>query len=367
MPSTSGSRNWSRKRTSLERIHLHVNSWARREAAASRVSHLAFGGAASCVVGPQPLPRVACPGRPSVPSSGRMRIRMAIKHRPSAEIREFLAFYLLELISAGPFRPAELGEQVARESKGDLRPAEADLRAAQVACWEGGWMECDNPFSDRPASLSAQGRVQLARLRRAAGKSCASAEPRQQAADVLISRLPPPNGEEVLDVGTGDGFLALKLGEAGFRVLGIDTDADAIARARRQSAALESRVRFQVGEIHEFARSGLRFPKVVTSYLLHECDDPFDVLEAICACLAPGGALACMDFAANTAAYLSGVGCTPFHPFRALAKGDWQHLAPRLGLGDGEYSITGYVAVATAINTGDAVSGRAAEKRRNSR
>ena len=279
---------------------------------------------------------------------------MAIKHLPSAEIRDFLVFYLLEQASSGAFPPAQLGPEVVRRSEGDLQPAEADVRAAQTACWERGWFDHEEPSADEPVSLSPEGCLELERRSEAARSAGVGADPREAAADHVVSFVSPADESEVLDVGTGDGFLAKKLAAAGFRVLGIDTDASAIERAAAGCGG-NARLRFQVADIRALAERGQRWPKIVTSFLLHECEDPVSVLRAICSCLEPGGRLACMDFAPNCAAYVLRAGRTPFHPFRALAQGDWHELALQLRLARRRFFSCRYVAVTCAQkhNAGD--------------
>jgi len=305
--------------------------------------------------------------RPTSPATGRsapgrarsLRGRMAIEHRPSAEIRQFLILYLLERASEHPFPPSALGPEVRRSSEGDLQPAEEDVRAAQIACWERGWLNCEDPFSNRPAGLTAEGEAELTRLRDASRGRSSGSDDREEAAELLISRLPPPDGEEVLDVGTGGGFLACKLAAAGFRVLAIDADREAIASARCEAAPSNSRVRFRAADIRELAREGNGFSRIVASYLLHECDDPAAVLQAICSCLGHSAFLGCMDLAPNSTAYLERAGRTPFHPFRALAEEDWRHLAPQLGLNHVDWLTVGHVSVVTARRTDEgAAAGR---------
>jgi len=270
-----------------------------------------------------------------------------ITHQPSPEVRDFLVFYLLEQASKAAFPPSDLGLRVARDSGGDLRPAAEDIRAAQLLCWERGWLEASRPDSDLPVSLSREGRAEIARRTEAERRKSAHPHPREEAAKHLISLLSPPDEQVVLDVGTGDGFLAKKLAAAGFRVLGIDTDASAVRPAR--SAYLgDSALQFEVADVRDLAERGRRWSKIATSYCLHECADPVATLEAICACLNPGGTLACMDFAPNCTAYLSRAGSTPFHPFRALAEGDWRHLAPDFGLTRLQFFYFGYVALVSA-------------------
>ena len=276
---------------------------------------------------------------------------MAIKHQASPEIREFLAFYLLEQASANPLPPGQLEAEVVRRSNGDLRPAEADIRAAQIACWERGWLDCADPYADEAASISPEGRAELTRRLESERTKCAGADPRAEAADTVVSLVSPPDDREVLDVGTGDGFLAKKLAAVGFRVLGVDTDTGAIERAAAGGGA-DGGLRFQVADIHALAEGGQHWAKIVTSYLLHECEDPVSTLRAICSCLEPSGKLVCMDFAPSCSAYISRAGSTLFHPFRALAQGDWRELARPLALTELKFFRFGYAAVTLAQRGG---------------
>lgn len=276
---------------------------------------------------------------------------MAIRHHPSLEIREFLTLYLLERAAAAPFAPADLGPEVERVSERDLLPAADDVRAVQIASWERGWTEADRWFGQRPVRTTPAGDAELARLR-AGVRGKASGSDRERAAERLIALVRPERDEEVLDIGTGEGFLACKLAASGCRVLGVDTDAGAIREAEERCETLGSQVRFQAADVRDLATQGAEFPWVVMSYVLHECEEPLSVLEAACSCVAPGGLLACLDLACNCAAYVERAGRSPFHPFRALAEGDWHRLAPQLKLSGLDWQIHGHVSLMTARKAG---------------
>ncbi len=287
---------------------------------------------------------------------------MSIKHQPSPEIREFLTCYLLEAASDGPLSLSTLAAELARRTNGDLQPSEDDLRAAWARCCERGWLACSGEAE--PARLTPEGKAESARLREAH-----RTDPHghvEQATELLFANLPAPDEGEVLDVGTGEGRVARALAERGYQVLAIDVDEEAISRAREQEDPHSDRIRFQVADVRDLARSGARFPAVCSSYVLHECDDPAEVLAAMCECLAEDGSLISLDFAPNLAAYVSGAGRSTFHAFRALAEGDWRHLAPRLGLKGLEYRVLGCGSLVTARRNSTAAPRHSPKERRDS-
>ncbi len=286
---------------------------------------------------------------------------MAIEHRPSPEIREFLIFYLLERASEAPLPPAALAPaELARKTEGELHPAEEDVREAWRLCCERGWLTCNGEVE--PARIGPEGKAELARLR-----ETHRTDPHghiERATEMLFSHLPAPAEGEILDVGTGEGRLARALAERGYRVLAVDVDEESITRARAQEVPPSGRIRFQVADVRDLARSGARFPAVCSSYVLHECDEPEEVLAAMSECLEEGGVLAAVDFAPNLAAYVSGAGRTTFHAFRALAEGDWRYLAPRLGLTEIEYRVLGCGSFVTARRSGKVTPHHSQNERR---
>jgi SAM-dependent methyltransferase len=76
----------------------------------------------------------------------------------------------------------------------------------------------------------------------------------------------PADCRRALDVGCGDGQIALKLAECCDEVIGIDVDASALARARTLIGA-NQRISLQLGDVlaHEFAASSFDFIVIVAS------------------------------------------------------------------------------------------------------
>ena len=90
-------------------------------------------------------------------------------------------------------------------------------------------------------------------------------------------RLARPGGT-LLDAGCGDGTLSFLLARRGWRVVGVSSDADAIARLRERGAALglpPDRIEFR---FHDLARDGPPSPPGKTGFDAALC---FDVLEHI--------------------------------------------------------------------------------------
>ena len=113
---------------------------------------------------------------------------------------------------------------------------------------------------------------------------------------VILGAVPPGCGP-ALDVGCGDGVLALRLAERCAEVTGIDRDRRMVAVARAQ-AGDHTRVRFIEADFlaHDFPPASFDFVCANTS--LHHMD--FAVaLTAMARALRPGGGLAVVGLAAD--------------------------------------------------------------------
>jgi len=108
-------------------------------------------------------------------------------------------------------------------------------------------------------------------------------------ADVL-ELLDPRAGERVLDLGCGTGNLTSEINEAGATVVGIDSSAEMIERARERRPAIEARPEI------EFRRADARtatfdepFDAVFSNAALHWIDEQDEVLSTVADALRPGG------------------------------------------------------------------------------
>jgi len=111
---------------------------------------------------------------------------------------------------------------------------------------------------------------------------------------IILGAVPPGCGP-ALDVGCGDGVLALRLAERCAEVTGIDRDRRMIALARAQ-AGDHTRVRFIEADFlaHDFPPASFDFVCANTS--LHHMDFAM-ALTAMARALRPGGGLAVVGLA----------------------------------------------------------------------
>lgn len=120
----------------------------------------------------------------------------------------------------------------------------------------------------------------------------------------IAARFPDraPETLRVLDIGTGPGFFAILLAEAGYAVTAIDLTPEMLAEARRNAGALADRIAF-----HEMNAEATAFPSecfdvLVTRNLTWNLPHPEDAYREWARLLAPGGLL--LNFDANWYGYL---------------------------------------------------------------
>ena len=111
---------------------------------------------------------------------------------------------------------------------------------------------------------------------------------------MLRSVLPAPPAD-VLDVGTGTGFMAFRAHELGHRVTGVDLSEEMLAVARRAAASMERAPAFSIGDAMLPAFPPGSFDAVTNRHLLWTLTDPTAALRNWHALLRPGGALIVID------------------------------------------------------------------------
>lgn len=115
-------------------------------------------------------------------------------------------------------------------------------------------------------------------------------------AEVWAEALPPAPAE-VLDVGTGSGYVALLLASLGHRVTGTDLSEGMLAIAREHAAAQSSGPRFRPGDAVAPDFPEASFDAVTNRYLMWTLREPQTALAAWRRLLRPGGVLALVDTA----------------------------------------------------------------------
>ena len=98
-----------------------------------------------------------------------------------------------------------------------------------------------------------------------------------------------PSGEEVLDIGCGNGIITAVVGKSGFAVTGIDASEKTIAAAR--SANNLPNVKFMVVAAGELAAQRGKFSAIICSEVLEHLHDPSSLLDVLKISLKDNGIL----------------------------------------------------------------------------
>ncbi len=250
--------------------------------------------------------------------------------RSGPSIRDFLEYYLLVLLSEKARSKGEMVEEIRERSEtnrpyrstGVLWPAseEMDTVLAQLA---------------EDGLITPPGRGKRWRITEAGEDALAACEDdeedtngKQQAAEKLMELLGPGTPDtDVLDVGTGQGFLALKLAERGFSVTGIDSGCfeyseDSIDRAREQAVEQEGDIAFRQADVRDLDERDESFDYIVSSQAVHCMADQAGCVEAVHRLLKPGGRFLCIDYLVGVLGFQR----HGFHCFLALSREEWVEL-----------------------------------------
>jgi len=112
---------------------------------------------------------------------------------------------------------------------------------------------------------------------------------------VALSELLPAPSADVLDVGTGTGFLAVLLADLGHRVTAIDLADGMMATARANAAGLKTTPLFQLGDAIDPPFAEASFDVVTNRHLLWTLLDPARAISRWYEILRPGGRLVAID------------------------------------------------------------------------
>lgn len=145
----------------------------------------------------------------------------------------------------------------------------------------------------------------------------------------LVHAAVPAGARSALNVGTGNGLLAVELRDRVDHVTGIDAHEATLRRAAREHADVD--VEWVLGDVltHEFGR---RFDVVASIATLHHLPDLDAGLRRLASLVEPGGVLVIVGLArasgARDAVY--GVLGAVQHAWFALTRGVWEHDAPKV-------------------------------------
>jgi len=297
--------------------------------------------------------------------------------RSGSDVREFCAYYVLELLRGRKrLSRSELIQAIAERSaenrsyrqSGVLRVPTPDMEEVLRDLEARGWVKAlasertvgggsaapggEVGFSgNRKWRITGKGRRARARIAEQEQKHTGGKE---SAARRLLRLLgEPPARGWVLDVGTGEGFLAFKLARRGFRVLGVDSGAfdyskESLEKARGRARSFGGRLDFCQADVIQVPegvcgdRLPRRFTWVTASQSIHCMSDQRRCLATIFTVLRPGGRFLAMDFSVGVRGFL-GHG---FHCFLAPTRGEWVELLGSAGFRDlAFYEIRDYLLV----------------------
>jgi len=297
--------------------------------------------------------------------------RSRLQPRRGADVRRFLRYYVLVLLREEHLSPQQIIRKIRKKSAAnrDFRPSGPLLVAREDL--DRVMRQLSRQELIRPVGtkwrITREGIRQLARYRQ-------QATDRSRAKDRAARKLLKLMGRckrhtRVLDVGTGEGYLAFQVADKGCRVLGIDSGSfdysrDSIHNARDKAKAKGGGVEFMRTSVTAARLRRRRFDCVVASQAIHCMRDQSRCLRAIHRLLKPGGLFLCMDFQAGLEGFLH----CEWHAFLSLLRGEWETLLPECGFDMPEFHRVGeYLLVRTRRQTGRrGLSGRKSRRRRPS-
>lgn len=262
---------------------------------------------------------------------------MSPKPRGGKGIREFLEYYVLEMLGEGPMSQEEMISVIERRSRdnerfrpgGSLRIDEREMEGVLRKLAQMGYVRS---IEGGRLAITDAGREAfrgMGRIKREAKNS------KEEATAKLISILladakGKAEGKYVLDVGTGEGYLAFKLAELGFNVLGIDSgefdySRDSISRAKEKARG-NPRLEFRVADVKELEMEEA-FDYVVSSQAVHCMRDQEGCIRSAYRLLKKGGLLLVSDFLVGLKAFL----VHGFHSFLALSTEEWEEVISKCG------------------------------------
>lgn len=125
---------------------------------------------------------------------------------------------------------------------------------------------------------------------------------------VLISRIEQyfpgrePSGIKVLDIGTGPGFFAILLAEAGYRVTAVDAAEEMLKEAEKNAGELSGRIHWKLGDVQKLNMKAEQFDVLVTRNVTWNLEFPARAYGEWLRVMKKGGIL--LNFDADWYGYL---------------------------------------------------------------
>ena len=107
----------------------------------------------------------------------------------------------------------------------------------------------------------------------------------------LLREVAGPSPLNVLDVGCGTGFLAMRMAELGHTAVGVDLSEEMLAEARRKTEGGGLAVRFQLGDAEAPPPDGAPYDVILERHVLWTLPQPRGAVRAWQTLLKPGGLL----------------------------------------------------------------------------
>ena len=250
--------------------------------------------------------------------------------RSGPSLRHFLEYYLLVLLSekrrskdqmVGEIKERSAGNRPYR-SNGVLWPARAEMDRALARLAADGLVK--PPVRGVRWRITPDGEQALV----AYGDGKEDTEGKEGAAERVAELMGPGSSKiRVLDVGTGQGFLALKLADCGFSVTGIDSGCfdyskDSIEKAREQAQEHGGKIDFRQADVRVLDEPDESFDYVVSSQAVHCMNDQCGCVASVHRLLKPGGKFLCIDYLVGVLGFQR----HGFHCFLALTREEWVEM-----------------------------------------
>jgi ubiquinone/menaquinone biosynthesis C-methylase UbiE len=255
--------------------------------------------------------------------------------RVGAGIREFLEYYLLVILNEGESTKQKMKELMLERSAGNnkfrqgsaLLVADGEINEVIKKLFK--LERIKTTDNSNTFEITDEGKKALEKSSKIKEQTHGSKE---EATQKLISLLDPfPPKKYVLDVGTGEGYLAFKLAESGFKVMGIDSSdydysKDCIQKAV-EKLDNQSDIEFRVADVRNLSKMKDTFDYVVSSQAVHCMRNQSGCIEAIYSLLKKGGKFVCSDLSIGLLGFLH----HGFHSFLALSEEEWFEILPKCG------------------------------------